>query len=186
MAAKPTQLLLPAGVVTRSDVGRLLQETESVDNFLQQSTIRQPGTAVQLPKTSNLFDEMVASNHLNLLEKVDRQQLAVFLKTIYQKAPLLHVSFNTDPSPLFTQRLMTWIRQEMHPYVLLQIGLHPSIGAGCVVRTTNKYFDFSLRQRFKDQRVLLISKLREGREQATAQQGAAVHAPVVKPEAAHR
>ena len=61
---------------------------------------------------------------------------------------------------MFQQKLITWIRQQIHPYTLLQVGLHPSIGAGCIVRTTNKFFDFSLRHRFSDQRMLLISKLR--------------------------
>lgn len=157
MAAE--QLLLPIGVVTRADVGRLMRETEAVDNFLTQSATRQPGTAVQLPKTSHLLDEMVAANKLNLLQTADREKLRDFLKIIRTKAPILHISFNSDPSPIFQQRLITWIRQQMHPYILLQIGLHPSIGAGCVVRTTNKFFDFSLRQKFSEQRMLLISKL---------------------------
>ena len=157
MAAE--QLLLPIGAVTRADVGRLMREAEAVDNFLTQSATRQPGTTVQLPKTSHLLDEMVAANKLNLLQTADRDKLRDFLKTIRTKAPILHISFNSDPSPIFQQRLITWIRQQMHPYILLQIGLHPSIGAGCVVRTTNKFFDFSLRQKFSEQRMLLISKL---------------------------
>jgi hypothetical protein len=136
-----------------------MREAEAVDNFLTQSATRQPGTAVQLPKTSHLLDEMVAANKLNLLQTADRDRLREFLKTIRTKAPILHISFNSDPSPIFQQRLITWIRQQMHPYILLQIGLHPSIGAGCVVRTTNKFFDFSLRQKFSEQRILLISKL---------------------------
>lgn len=158
MAAE--QLLLPDGAVTRADVGRLMREAEAVDNFLNQSATRQPGTSVELPKTSRLLDEMVATNKLNLLQPADRKRLGDFLKVVRTKAPVLHISFNSDPSPIFQQRLITWIRQQMHPYVLLQIGLHPSIGAGCIVRTTNKFFDFSLRQRFSEQRMLLISKLR--------------------------
>ncbi len=162
MAAEPTQqtqLQLPMGLVTRADAGRLAQEAEAIDNFLRQATVRTPGTNVQLPKTSRLFDETVTTNKLNLLVEADRQRLYQFLQTVRATAPILHISFNTDPSPVFLQGLITWIRQQMHPYLLLQIGLHPSIGAGCVVRSTNKYFDFSLRQRFADQRELLISKL---------------------------
>lgn len=158
--SQPAQLQLPIGVVTRADVGRLTAEAEAVDNFLRQAAIRQPGTSLQLPKSSQLFDEMVAMNKLNLLQEPDRQRLYQFLQIIRTSAPILHVSFSTDPSPLFQQRLITWIRQQMHPFVLLQIGLQPSIGAGCVVRSTNKYYDFSLRQRFSEQRMLLISKLR--------------------------
>lgn len=159
-AAAP-HLVLPMTVITVSDVGRLIRETEAVDNFLHQAAIRQSGTQMQLPRVSRLFEEIVSSNRLNLLQVSDRQQLGQFLQLVRSKAPTLHVSFSADPSPIFQQRFITWIRQQMHPYVLLQIGLHPNIGAGCVIRTTNKYFDFSLRHRFSEQRKLLISKLSE-------------------------
>ncbi len=159
-AAKITQLQLPIGVVTRADVGHLLREAESIDNFLRQAAIRKPGTSLQLPKSSQLFDEIISKNKLNMLHETDRRRIYQFLQAIKTTAPILHVGFSSDPSPLFQQRLITWIRQQIHPFVLLQIGLQPSIGAGCVVRSTNKYFDFSLRQKFSDQRMLLISKLR--------------------------
>lgn len=154
------QLTLPVSVVTVADVGRLMREAEAVDGFLNQAAVRQPGTAVQLPKTSHLLEEIVSGNNLNMLQQTDRKTLLDFLKSIRMKAPVLHVSFNTDPSPVFLQRLITWIRQQMHPHILLQVGLHPNIGAGCVVRTTNKFFDFSLRHKFTQQRKLLIDKLR--------------------------
>ena len=71
----------------------------------------------------------------------------------------MHISFSADPSPLFTQKLITWLRAELHPLVLIQIGIQPNMGAGCVVRTTNKYFDFSLRSRFKEKGAVLTQLL---------------------------
>lgn len=159
MAVDHAHLQLPVGAATRSDIRRLQSEVEAIDNFLSQAAIRQPGTPVQLPKTSRVFDETVAANQLNMLQAPDRQLLAQFLQALHEKAPILHMSFNSDPSALFVQRLTTWLREHVHPYALLQIGLHPNIGAGCVVRTTNKYFDFSLRERFTSTRELLISQL---------------------------
>lgn len=163
MADEPTesvQLQLPLGVVTRTDVRRLLQETTAIDEFLQQAAIRKPGSSLVLPKSSQLLKDFLETNKLNMLQTNDRQRAASALGQVYAHAPLLHVSFATDPSPLFLNRLMTWLRQEIHPSVLLQIGLQPSLGAGCVLRTNNKYFDFSLRQRFTDQRQLLTNALR--------------------------
>lgn len=149
--ATPLQLplQLPLGVVTKVDASRLLREIEALDNFLHQAAIRQPGTAVSLPRTSRLFEEITTANKLNVLHEDERKQLAVFLHQVRDSAPILHMSFSSDPSPIFTQKLISWLRSELHPLVLLQIGLQPNIGAGCVVRTTNKYFDFSLRSRFK-------------------------------------
>jgi hypothetical protein len=43
---------------------------------------------------------------------------------------------------------------------LITIGLQPNIGAGCVVRTTNKYFDLSIKQDFLSKRNLLLEALK--------------------------
>lgn len=152
-------LNLPIQATGRVDVGRILREVEQIDNFLRQAAIREPGTPVKMPKTSRLLDEFTSSNKLNLLHDDDRLRALNFLVEVKAKAPVMHMSFSVDPSPAFTQQITMWLRQEIHPLVLLQVGLQPNIGAGCVMRTTNKYFDFSLREHFKKQRQLLIQKL---------------------------
>lgn len=153
-------LSLPLAVVGKVDVGRLLREVEALDNFMSQAAIRQPGTSLKLPKTSRLLDELIAQNKVNALIEDDRARLLHFLMEVYAHAPQLHMSFSADPSPLFMQRLTEWIRREIHPLALIQVGMQPNMGAGCVVRTTNKYFDFSLRQRFTEKRDVLASKLK--------------------------
>ena len=159
MAPKENSFVLPVGIASRVEAGRVLREIQVLDEFLSQAAIRHPGSSTKLPRTSRLLDDLVTSNKLNILLEPDRRQLQVSMTTIKDKAPLLHISFSADPSPLFTQKLVTWLRQNIHPYVLLQMGLQPNIGAGCIVRTNNRYFDFSLRQHFKDQRELLIREL---------------------------
>ena len=155
-------LHLPISVVSRVDVGRLLREVDGLDDFLKQSELRAPGTPTKLPRTSRLFDEVVNVNQLNVLHEEDRSRLKIFLTEVRSGAPTLHMSFSADPSPLFTQKLISWLRSELHPVVLLQVGLQPNIGAGCVVRTTNKYFDFSLRSRFKEKGPILADLLKAG------------------------
>lgn len=174
-------LTLPTQATGRVDVGRLLHEAEQIDNFLKQAAIRQPGTAVNMPKASRLMDEFLVSNKLNLLQEPDRQRVLKFLAMVKAKAPVLHVSFGVDPSPIFTQKLITWLRAEIHPLVLMQVGLQPNIGAGCVVRSTNKYYDLSLRQHFKKQRPLLLAKL----QGASTTPSATKTTQQEKPEPAH-
>lgn len=153
-------LRLPVTAIGKTDVGRLIREVEMLDQFIVQSAIRQPGLPMKIPKTSKVLDEAIQLNELNMLHADDRQQLLEFLRSVYATAPNMHMSFSADPSPFFMQRLMTWVRQEIHPLVLVQVGLQPNIGAGCVVMTKNKYFDLSLRNRFFERRDLLIQKLR--------------------------
>lgn len=153
-------LALPYSVVGRVDVGRLLREAEALDNFLTQAAIRQPGTPMSLPKISKLLDELLMANRINVLVEAERNRLLHFLMEVYSRAPTMHISFSADPSPVFMQKLVAWLRSEIHPLVLVQIGLQPNMGAGCVVRTTNKYFDFSLRQRFNQSKDVLAQRLR--------------------------
>ncbi len=154
-------LVLPLGVITKADAGRLLREIEGIDEFLGQAAIRKPGTSLQLPKTSQLLEEFLTANKLNALQSADRQQALDFAKRLYSQAPSMHISFAADPPAAFLQKLISWLRKEIHPQLLLSIGIQPNQAAGCAVRTTNKYYDFSLRQRFTDKRELLNSLLRQ-------------------------
>lgn len=150
-------LALPMLVASPIDVGRLIRELESLNEAVSQAELRHH--EAKMPRTSHMMDQTIELNKLNLLEAKDRQALQGFLTSIKEKAPVLHMSFSADPSPAFIEKLMSWLRREIHPLVLLTIGLQPNIGAGCVVRSTNKYFDMSLRQDFESKRGLLRESL---------------------------
>ena len=150
---------LPELVVSPADLSRLVRELETIDSAINDRRLRKKGDSAQMLKASQLLDQTISLNKLNLLQKQDREQLAQFLQTVQTKAPVLHMSFSADPSAAFLSRLMVWLRQEIHPHVLLNVGLQPTIGAGCILRTTNKYFDFSLRQHFAKKRMLLLEQL---------------------------
>jgi F0F1-type ATP synthase delta subunit len=152
-------LTLPVLITSSADVGRLARELEQIDNALLQLGLRAAAGEIKMPGTSRLMDQMLQLNKLNLLLADDRVLLQAFLAAVRDKAPVLHMSFSTDPSPAFTEKLIAWLRLEIHPELLLTVGLQPTIGAGCVVRTNNKYFDFSLRQDFLKKRQLLLDKL---------------------------
>lgn len=159
-APADTYYSLPLSVATKMDVGRLLRELQQVDNFLNEDAIRTPGTPTKMPKTSRLLDETIAINKANLLHQKDRARLIDFILSVRTKAPIMHISFSADPSPAFTHKLITRLRSEIHPLVLLQLGLQPNIGAGSVLRTTNMYFDFSLRKRLEQKGDVLVEVLR--------------------------
>lgn len=159
------EFILPLQVASRIDVGRLLREVHALNDFLHQASIREPGETVKLPKSSRLFDELVKKNNFNMLHQEDREKLVYYLEELRSKAPIMHISFSSDPSPRFMKDLVRYLRKELHPYLLVRIGLQPTLGAGCIVRTTNKIFDFSLRQNLLKQNALLLEKIK-GLEQA--------------------
>jgi F0F1-type ATP synthase delta subunit len=143
-------LSIPNTVVSRIDVALVgLLEQQSHQHHKDRDET----------KVSPVLQEMVESNHLDLAETVDRQRLYSFLSALKIDAPQLHMSFAAEPSVEFTGKLINWLREEIHPLLLLDIGLQPTIAAGCIIRTTNKIIDCSMRQHLLSNRDDLLRRL---------------------------
>lgn len=153
------QLTLPVSVISPTDVARLTREVESLDEFFRQSEIRQGGQPQSLPRYSRLLDEVVVANDLNLLDKTNRNLLVESFNQLQMTAPVMHISFSVDPPGSYVQKIVGWLRQNIDGLVLVRVGLMPNIGAGCVVRTTNKSFDFSLRKYFDSKHEFFMNRL---------------------------
>ncbi|HSW66697.1 MAG TPA: hypothetical protein VLI54_06185 [Bacillota bacterium] len=159
VATAQQQFVLPILIFGLPEVRRLKLELEALEDFMRQSQIREPGKQPQLPRLSRMCEALAAENKLNLLQDADRKNLQLFLTNVVSTAPTLHISFAADPSSAFTAKVVTWMRTQLHPYALLQVGLQPTIAAGCVVRTLNKEFDFSLRENLIKHEDLLMAAI---------------------------
>lgn len=169
--AAQTFLVLPINVISRSEISKCVRELENLKDFFHQAGIR--GAKDQgLPSLGRSLESIAEANKLNLLHDKDRDQLKSFLTSLKAKAPVIHMSFSSEASDLFLGKLLEWFRKEVHPHVLLEVGLQPELAAGCTVRTTNKFFDFSFRRRFessKDKLVLAIKALDQAPVTLTAE-----------------
>jgi hypothetical protein len=145
-SAKEQTGLLPLALVSPVDLGRMIRELEKLKETLDQDHLRGKEHHDKVLKTSELLGATGELNKIDFREHAQRQNLLHFLQQVREKAPLLHMSFSADPNPDFIEKIMAWLRREIHPLTLLTIGMQPNIGAGCVLRTTNHYFDFSLRK----------------------------------------
>ena len=150
---------LPNSVVSPMEVARLLREIEQIDDFFNQEALRQSGTPTNMPANSRLMESLVQNNQMNLLDATHRQALIQFLRETDAHAPVVHMSFSVDPPGKLTQQLAMWLRKNIDEHMLITIGLQPNIGAGCVLRTTNKIFDLSLREFFTEKRQIFIDRL---------------------------
>jgi F0F1-type ATP synthase delta subunit len=150
------ELNLPIAVVSKVDVARVMRELNALNDYMVQVQVREPGQPTLLPRLSRLLEEVGQLNKYNLLIDEQRKELYSKLNVIIGKGPLLHVSFAAEPSGLAVQKVLQWLRANIHPQVLLQVGLQPNIAAGCVVRTPNLVFDLSLRNHLKQQEPYLV------------------------------
>ena len=150
------ELKLPVTVVSQVDVARLIRELNGLEDFFTSAQLRPPGGSMTPPRLTRTLDNLARDNRLNLLEKPQRLELATALNQLLKTAPLLHISFASDPPPRFLKEILNWFRANVHPQALLQVGLQPTIAAGCVLRTPNKVFDLSLRTYLNQQEPYLV------------------------------
>jgi hypothetical protein len=130
---------------------------EALEEVYHQASLRgQPATAL---KTSRMLNETSIASKLDLTKANDRKHLLEQLSVLESSAPKMHISFASEPTADFTTKIITWLRGNIHPQLLVQVGLQPGIAAGCTVRTTNKYYDFSLRQTLLQHQDLLQKAL---------------------------
>lgn len=158
---KNKQLVVPIAVISPIDAARLIRELNSLDEYLRQVEIRSGNAPQEVPRYSRLLDEVVQANGYNLLADADRSLLVSQLEELHEHAPVLHISFSADPPGSYIQKIVSWLRQNIDGRILVQVGLQPNIGAGCVVRTPNKQFDFSLRSYFDSKHEFFMKKLHE-------------------------
>ncbi len=152
---------LPVGVVSTGDVRRLRREVADMEDTLQAMRLRTNSPVAKLPRLSRALEEFASTNRLNFLMPEDRKHAAIFLDSVLAKAPVLHISFASEASRKFTTEIMLWLRANFDSEMLVEIGLEPNIAAGCIVRTKNKYFDFSLQKHLEEKRPMLLERIRE-------------------------
>ncbi len=149
-------VVLPISVITYIDLSRVGRELSNLDDFMLQASIRKTGTPMQLPRLSKLLDDTAAINKLNLIDEKERKALLTALTYIKEHAPKIHISFSAEPNAQFITKIAENIRSTINPLALIQVGLQPTIAAGCILRTPNKQFDMSLRQQLRKSRPLLV------------------------------
>lgn len=153
-------LKVPLSVITKLDMLRLVREATAVNEYLMQAALRSGGAPMQqLPKLSRMLDDTTRANGVNLLDGGHRAALLKELENLKANAPIVHVSFAAEPSAAFLITLVTWMRQNINERLILQVGIQPQIAAGCILRTENKLFDFSLRANFTSKREALSAML---------------------------
>lgn len=152
------ELNLPLELISKHDVLRTIRELESLEDFFTQESIRKDPNAT--PKASPLLTAIARDNKLDLNDHGQRRHIGDALIAMRDHAPIIHISFAVEPSAQVVQKVLLWFRREISPVALMHVGIQPSIAAGCVVRTTNMYFDFSLRQHLLRNSEILLERLR--------------------------
>ena len=151
-------LKLPTILASKQDITHVHRELRVFSDLVMQSIMRHD-SPVQYPAISATLRALASENQIDLRQEEACATLLHDLEELQKHAPTIHISFPVDPPAEVIKRLITWLRAEIDPNIVIQIGLQPTIAAGIVLRTPNHQFDFSLRQHLYKNRAKLMEAL---------------------------
>jgi hypothetical protein len=159
--AASVQYIFPEALTGHADLARLLRELEVLDNDLESQRARNRGSneGYHLPNTSRALNDFLEANKIDIANDHARMELRTSLRKLKDHAPVVHLTFATEADPESLQKVVGWIRRELHPQALINVGLQPSLIGGVYVRTPNHVHDFSIRAYMKNSREIIVKAL---------------------------
>lgn len=154
---------LPAALVSRADLARLVREVEQLDGDFEVQKVRDHRDEAHytMPPMSRSLQDFLQLNQVNIVDAKIRTNLKERLRDLKDKAPVVHATFAVDADPEFLQQLVAWFREQVHPHALISVGLQPGLIGGMHLRTPNHIHDFSLRALLANKRGILVKELQE-------------------------
>ncbi|HSX06530.1 MAG TPA: hypothetical protein VLG92_02325 [Candidatus Saccharimonadia bacterium] len=162
--AKTPTFVFPPALVTRADLARLVREVEAIDNEFEAQKARNHTsgkTGYRLPALSRSLGDFLDLNKLDLTDDHGRMVLKEQLRITKDKAPIIHMVFAVEADPASLAQLVTYLRKEIHPQTLLNVGLQPALVGGAYIRTPNHIHDFSLRELLASKRNVITTSLED-------------------------
>jgi len=151
------EFTLPPNVVGQPDLSRLIREAEALDGELEAQKVR--GQATTQPKLSQAMTDLLESNDIT---EVNGKTLTIIrdqLRKLKEHLPVVHFTFAAEVEPEELQKLVAWLRKEVHPRALVSVGVQPSLVGGVYMRTPNHVYDFSLRAMLDGKRDIISKDL---------------------------
>lgn len=144
-------LNLPTDIASKADLIAVLRNVEDVLETYTENKIREfEGIDfASRPDVSSNLAALVAENELEVTFE-NLKILRNWLRSLKESAPVVRFTFASDPNPDFLGKLVAWLRRESGELVLVRYGIQPTIGAGCIMYTPSKRFDFTLKAQLKN------------------------------------
>lgn len=160
--SRSSNAMLPVYIIGKPQLSAILREIQYMDDVMHQNNLTDSISAVASmhATTSNRgLNELAQSRGYRLDSSNDRQQLARDVQSLIASSPEYHISFASEPPIRKLKQLVQWLRENVHPQLLVQVGLQPLITAGCVIRTNNSVIDLSLRRSFDEALPVLLREV---------------------------
>ena len=159
--APAKEYVLPVSLTGHSDLSRLGRAVEVLESNLQAQRVRSADAPVQLQAIGQAQNDFIEQNTLDVADADTLAALKAALRKIKDHAPVMDMTFANEVDPYLLQKLVLWLRTEIHPHALLDVGLQPSLVGGVYLRTPNKVHDFSVKALLKNKRDIIFEELQK-------------------------
>lgn len=155
------EIVVPEIVFSLKDLTRILRELEQLDaGYLEASARAKIGAKVDYaPMLSVALEDFLAANPVDISVLSQRSRLIDSVRQLKQQAPLTHLTFAVVPDMESLIKISRWLRENVHPQMLIRVGLQPDLVGGVYVRTTNRALDLSLRAQLANHRHVIAQEL---------------------------
>lgn len=160
-SSKSPELKLPASVVSKLDLARLVIELEQLDLSMTSEAARSAaGTASNWqPVLSRQLSDFLALNELAMDSSNQRANIIKGLQRLKRTLPIVHMTFAASADSESLQQITDWVRSTIHSQAVIDVGLQPDIVGGVYIRTPNQAHDLSLRSRLAGHRDIIIREV---------------------------
>lgn len=141
------ELRLPNTIGGKRDLILAMREIEQILSDEIQNDVRSKYGAEQHKQSHagrHMVDELLKENNLNH-EIATLRQVLKSMEDFKNHSPQIRLAFSQEPDPDMYRKVVEWFRREIHPGVLVQIGVQPSIGGGFTMQTPVRRYDFSFK-----------------------------------------
>ena len=152
---------LPSSVNTPQLLEAVIFELDRLRSWLADSEVKQKVGArptlepSRSPETQVILDTRFKDQPLTV------DGLEALLSEVRTLKPVtIHLTLAALPGEAIHQQLIEWFRGNCRPDVLVSFAADRTIGGGLIVRTPNRIFDYSFRQRLIDGRVKIPELVR--------------------------
>jgi F0F1-type ATP synthase delta subunit len=140
------ELKLPNTIGGKRDLILATRQVEQVLNDRLQDEVRERFGAQKIGTKAGqkMLQELLDINRL----KDDTQTLKNLLQQLEgfrQYAPQVRIAFSQEPDQDMYQKIVGWFRAQIHPSVLVQVGVQPTIGGGFILHTPVRRYDMTLK-----------------------------------------
>lgn len=157
--------VLPMSIISQADVTQLIRELKDFDQMSRQAALAKRSPSVGVSHASDLLRDVAEELDCSLTTQTGRKQLMSILTDLQDNAPVVHFSFAAPVHWRELRKIATWFRREVDPKTLLDVSVQPGIVAGCTLRTTSRFFDYSIKSAIDANHGALKKRIRQMAEQ---------------------